>query len=68
MPKPTNVVSLGHREQVGIAEGLRKMYQHIVDEGVPEHLARLVDKIPGERRSELSGLELAARYAPLQDD
>ncbi len=40
---PTNVVNLGREMQVAIAEGLRRYYQHIVDEGVPEHLMRILE-------------------------
>jgi hypothetical protein len=37
-----NVVRLGCAEQAAIAEELRQYWQHVVDEGVPEHLRGLV--------------------------
>jgi len=37
-----NVVRLGCAEQAAIAEDLRRHWQHIVDEGVPEHLREFV--------------------------
>jgi hypothetical protein len=37
-----NVVRLGCAEQAAIAEELRRHWQHVVDEGVPEHLRGLV--------------------------
>src|SRR5262249_40086965 len=37
-----NIVRLGCAEQAAIAEELRRHWQHVVDEGVPEHLRDLV--------------------------
>jgi hypothetical protein len=37
-----NVVRLGCAEQAAIAEDLRRHWQHIIDEGVPEHLREFV--------------------------
>jgi hypothetical protein len=37
-----NVVRLGCAEQAAIAEELRRHWQHIVEEGVPEHLREFV--------------------------
>jgi hypothetical protein len=37
-----NVVRLGCAEQAAIADELRGYWQHVVDEGVPEHLRGLV--------------------------
>ena len=39
-----NVVRLGCAEQAAIAEELRRHWQHVVDEGVPDHLQRLVQR------------------------
>jgi hypothetical protein len=37
-----NVVRLGCAEQAAIADELRRHWQHVVDEGVPEHLCALI--------------------------
>jgi Anti-sigma factor NepR len=37
-----NVVRLGCAEQAAIAEELRRYWQHVVDEGVPEDLRALI--------------------------
>jgi len=42
-----NVVRLGCAEQGAIAEELRQYWQHVVDEGVPEHLRRVIARFPG---------------------
>jgi hypothetical protein len=39
-----NVVRLGCAEQAAIADELRRYWQHVVDEGVPEQLRGLVDR------------------------
>jgi hypothetical protein len=39
-----NVVRLGCAEQAAIADELRRYWQHVVDEGVPEHLRGLVQR------------------------
>jgi hypothetical protein len=41
-----NVVRLGCAEQAAIAEELRQYWQHVVDEGVPDHLRGLVLRFP----------------------
>lgn len=41
-----NVVRLGCAEQAAIADELRQYWQHVVDEGVPEHLRGLVERFP----------------------
>jgi hypothetical protein len=43
-----NVVRLGCAEQAAIAEELRQYWQHVVDEGVPDHLRGLIARFPGE--------------------
>ena len=43
-----NVVRLGCAEQAAIAEELREYWQHVVDEGVPEHLRGLIARFPCE--------------------
>jgi anti-sigma factor NepR-like protein len=43
-----NVVRLGCAEQAAIAEELRQHWQHVVDEGVPEHLLGLIAKFPDD--------------------
>jgi hypothetical protein len=43
-----NVVRLGCAEQAAIAEELRQYWQHVVDEGVSEHLQGLIARFPGE--------------------
>ena len=42
---------LGCAEQAAIAEELRQYWQHVIDEGVPEHLHALVLRFPGEART-----------------
>jgi anti-sigma factor NepR-like protein len=37
-----NVVRLGSAEQAAIAEELRRYWQHVVEEGVPEDLRALI--------------------------
>jgi anti-sigma factor NepR-like protein len=37
-----NVVRLGCAEQAAIADELRRYWQHVVDEGVPENLRALI--------------------------
>jgi hypothetical protein len=39
-----NVVRLGCAEQAAIADELRRYWQHVVDEGVPEHLRGLAER------------------------
>jgi hypothetical protein len=39
-----NVVRLGCAEQAAIADELRRYWQHVVDEGVPEHLRGIVQR------------------------
>jgi hypothetical protein len=39
-----NVVRLGCAEQAAIADELRRYWQHVVDEGVPDHLLGLVQR------------------------
>jgi hypothetical protein len=41
-----NVVRLGCAEQAAIADELRRYWQHVVDEGLPEHLRGLVERFP----------------------
>jgi hypothetical protein len=48
-----NVVRLGCAEQATIAEELRQYWQHVVDEGVPEHLRGLVLRFAGAVDSEV---------------
>jgi hypothetical protein len=43
-----NVVRLGCAEQAAIAEELRRYWQHVVDEGVPDHLRSLILRFAGE--------------------
>ena len=43
-----NVVRLGCAEQAAIAEELREYWQHVVEEGVPEHLRGLIARFPSE--------------------
>jgi hypothetical protein len=42
-----NVVRLGCAEQAAIADELRRYWQHVVDEGVPEHLQGFVLRFAG---------------------
>jgi hypothetical protein len=37
-PDDPKVVRLGREDRMAIARGLRDWYQHVVDEGIPEHL------------------------------
>jgi hypothetical protein len=37
-PDDSKVVRLGREDQMAIARGLRDWYQHVVDEGIPEHM------------------------------
>lgn len=37
-PDDPKLVRLGREDQMAIARGLREWYQHVVDEGIPEHL------------------------------
>jgi Anti-sigma factor NepR len=39
-----NVVRLGCAEQAAIADELRRYWQHVVDEGVPEQLRGLIER------------------------
>jgi hypothetical protein len=39
-----NIVRLGCAEQAAIADELRRYWQHVVDEGVPEQLRGLVER------------------------
>ena len=61
-----NVVRLGCAEQAAIAEELRQYWQHVIDEGVPEHLRGLVlrfaDGIDG--RNAEAGVPPAETEAP----
>jgi hypothetical protein len=58
-----NVVRLGCAEQAAIADELRQYWQHVVDEGVPEHLRGLVQRFPGR----LGGQAAEAAAQPAQD-
>jgi hypothetical protein len=58
-PDDAKVVRLGREEQMAIARGLRDWYQHVVDEGIPEHLkaglAKLLSpELPQARSSDNS--------------
>jgi len=44
-----NVVLLGCSEQAAIADELRCYWQHVVDEGVPDHLRGLVERFAVDR-------------------
>ena len=44
-----NVVRLGCAEQAAIADELRRYWQHVVDEGVPEHMRGLVERFAVDR-------------------
>jgi len=54
-PDDSKVVRLGREDQMAIARGLRDWYQHVVDEGIPEHLkegmAKLLSTEPPQARS-----------------
>jgi Anti-sigma factor NepR len=43
-----NVVRLGCAEQAAIADELRRYWQHVVDEGVPEQLRGLVERFAAQ--------------------
>ena len=59
-PEDPDVVRLGREEQKAIARGLREWYQHVVDEGIPEHMkARLEEMLSGEQ-SQAQSVEAAA--------
>jgi hypothetical protein len=56
-PDDSKVVRLGREDQMAIARGLREWYQHVVDEGIPEHmqegLAKLLStELPQARSSD----------------
>jgi len=44
-----NVVRLGRAEQAAIADELRRYWQHVVDEGVPDHPRGLVERFAVDR-------------------
>ena len=44
-PTPKTEVRLGREAQARIGQQLRDMYQNVVHEGVPEHLADLVNRL-----------------------
>jgi hypothetical protein len=63
------VVRLGCFEQGAIAEELRRYWQHVVDEGVPEHLRGLVARFPGEARmSRIKAAEHQHRVEPAEGE
>ena len=47
-----NVVRLGCAEQAAIADELRRYWQHVVDEGVPEHLRGVVLRFAASNKTE----------------
>jgi hypothetical protein len=57
---------LGCAEQAAIADELRRYWQHVVDEGVPDHLLELVRRFADgvDRRGTEAG---AAAVQPAQD-
>jgi hypothetical protein len=42
--RSNNVVRLGCAEQAAIAEDLRRYWQHVIDEGVPDPLRGLIER------------------------
>src|ERR1700736_2323530 len=50
-----NVVRLGCAEQAAIADELRRYWQHVVDEGVPEQLRGLVERFAVSRHDTGAG-------------
>ena len=60
-----NVVRLGCAEQAAIADELRRYWQHVVDEEVPEHLRGLVQRfrVDGEDVAPGAATEAAADAA-----
>jgi len=70
-----NVVRLGCAEQAAIADELRRYWQHVVDEGVPEHLRVLIlrfemsggDAEPGPAADELTQGANESRVLVLAD-
>src|ERR1700736_1988283 len=59
-----NVVRLGCAEQAAIADELRRYWQHVVDEGVPDHLRGLVERFAADRHDTGAG---AAAVEAAQD-
>jgi anti-sigma factor NepR-like protein len=59
-----NVVRLGCAEQAAIADELRRYWQHVVDEGVPEQLRGLVERFGADGHDTVAG---AAADEPGQD-
>jgi hypothetical protein len=60
-PDDSKVVRLGREDQMAIARGLRDWYQHVLDEGIPEHLkeglAKLLStELPQARSSDDAGV------------
>ena len=60
-----NVVRLGCAEQAAIADELRRYWQDVVDEGVPEHLRGLVERFGAQdAKADSAAAEAAGGAAP----
>jgi hypothetical protein len=62
-PDDSNVVRLGREERTAIARGLRDWYQHVVDEGIPEHLKKGLARLLSSERLQSRSTDTAARPA-----
>ena len=58
-----NVVRLGSAEQAAIADELRRYWQHVVDEGVPDQLRGLIQQFEASGE----GAEAGAAAEAAQD-
>jgi hypothetical protein len=59
-PDDSKVVRLGREDQMAIARGLRDWYQHVVDEGIPEHLKEGLARLLSAERPQAPSSEKAA--------
>jgi hypothetical protein len=58
-----NVVRLGCAEQAAIADELCRYWQHVVDEGVPEHLRGVVLRFAASDKAEVGAAAAQASQA-----
>jgi hypothetical protein len=59
-PDDSKVVRLGREDQMAIARGLRDWYQHVVDEGIPEHLKEGLARLLSAERPQAPPSDKAA--------
>jgi hypothetical protein len=66
-PKDSNVVSLGLEAQMAIARGLREWYQHVLEEGIPEHLRGGLAKLLSTEQPQSCSSDEVIRSAPAEE-